>query len=53
MHKNFPNKGTHIFVSKGCTHPDYPPGHEGCVRVETKLIGYLFTPIPEVKGTKI
>jgi hypothetical protein len=40
-------------VSKGCTHQDYPEGYDGCVRTETMMIGYLFSPAPEIKGTKM
>jgi len=37
-------------VSKGCKHPDYPPGYDGCIRTDTTMIGYLFQPVPQIKG---
>ena len=53
MHKNFPSKDVNIIVLRGCYHPDYPEGHDGCVRAETILSGYLFSEAPEINGTKI
>ena len=50
MHQNWPIKGTHISVSRSCTHPDYPPGIDGCIRTDTKMIGYLFQPAPDING---
>lgn len=42
--------GTHISVSKGCEHADYPPGFDGCIRTDTIMIGYLFQPAPQING---
>ena len=53
MHNNFPNNGIHIVVSKGCKHQNYPEGQNSCVRTEPMMIGYLFSPVPEIKGTKL
>lgn len=51
--KNYPRRGEHISVAKSVTHPDYPEGKDGCVRVNDKLIGYLFAAEPTINGTKL
>jgi len=50
---NFPKHGTHISVSRSCTHPKFPENYEGCIRTDTMMIGYLFVPFPEINGTKM
>ena len=51
--KDYPEKGSHISVSKSVEHKDYPDGMENCVRTHADMIGYLFTPEPSINGTKM
>ena len=50
---NYPVNGTHFTVSRSCEHDSYPDGKDGCVRTEASMIGYQFSPMESIKGTKM